>query len=91
MRHSKAYLRHKTRVHIRRKRHILKDVYNMSNDEIKRNICFNHDGRLAKGKVHCSCSLCRAKTKELGWKHSDMKRIEACKQQEEIYKGAIYM
>lgn len=84
MRHSKAYLRHKTMVHIKRKRHILKNVYKLPDDEIKENVHLSQYWRLSKGKIHCSCPMCRAKTKELGWKHSDMKRIESCRQQEEF-------
>lgn len=40
-------------------------------------------GRFDKGKVHCSCPLCRAKSKQVmgvknksinSWKHSDIKK-----------------
>ena len=38
-------------------------------------------GHLVKGKIHCSCPICAAKTNpkrgtlEHGWKHSDKKKL----------------
>ena len=34
--------------------------------------------RLAKSKIHCSCPMCQAKTRAIGWKHSDKVKIERC-------------
>lgn len=33
--------------------------------------------RLSKAKIHCSCPMCSYKTKTHGWKHSDLRKIEA--------------
>lgn len=39
-------------------------------------------GRLTKGKIHCSCPACAAKTNSKnpaitrGWKHSDLQKIQ---------------
>ena len=69
--HDNEYKVRNTKTHINRKRHILKDVYKMSEEEIRKNTRWNANGKLAKGKVHCSCPLCTPKTRRDGWKHSD--------------------
>ena len=38
-------------------------------------------GKLLKGKIHCSCSICTTKTKKDGWKHSDMQKLESISNQ----------
>lgn len=72
--HGKAYHRHYTKIHIHRKVEILRH-FMLGPDDLCRELKQPH--RLAKGKVHCSCPLCSEKTKTLGWKHSDKKRIQA--------------
>lgn len=51
---------------------------------------YKHNGMYDKGKIHCSCSWCSAKTRNKGhrrtqhanynpslnWKHSDMQKIQ---------------
>lgn len=66
-----------TYIHIKRKKDILKNIYGMSDEEIfpKENIRGLGRG-LNKGKVHCSCPLCRRKTRYNGWKASDRRNIE---------------
>ena len=46
-------------------------------------------GTLSKGKVHCSCYLCSAKTKRDGWKPSDQKRINSMKKNKRIFKEVL--
>lgn len=36
---------------------------------------FPVDGQLAKGKIHCSCSICKQKVKNDGWKYSDKHQL----------------
>lgn len=36
---------------------------------------YSQPGRLSKRYLGCSCGLCRAKTRELGWRHSDIRRM----------------
>lgn len=55
---------------------------------------FDNLHQYSKNKIHCSCSMCRAKTKKkenkLGtfhrngknWKHSDLQKIESAKEKE---------
>lgn len=58
------------------------------------------DGMFAKGKVHCSCGMCSAKTRNksfkrrkihgnyapnLNWKHSDRLKLDNMDYQENIY------
>lgn len=55
---------------------------------------YNNLHQYSKNKIHCSCPICRAKTKkkknELGsfhrngknWKHSDLQKIESAKDKE---------
>ncbi len=77
MSHTRAYRNHKTYIHIRRKNGILKNVYGMSNEEIASLENKRWQGhRLSKEKVHCSCPLCRRKTRYNGWKASDKRNIE---------------
>jgi len=40
-------------------------------------------GKLSKGKIHCSCPLCRAKTYDHP-SHSDMIKLEALSYREEV-------
>lgn len=46
-----------------------------------------NNGRLAKGKIHCSCWMCRAKSFDCP-PHSDLKREQDARQQlEEHYES----
>lgn len=50
-----SYRRHKRKVHIQRKKKILKEIYHYKGcDFSKKQIGF-----LDKGKVHCSCKICK--------------------------------
>lgn len=56
---------------------------------------YKHDGQYIKGKIHCSCPLCSAKTNNRGrygvaknYKHSDLQKLDSMKYQEkEFYSG----
>lgn len=49
----------------------------------KLNYGLKHYGVLRKGKIHCSCPLCRAKVKYNGYKVSDIKKLEKMKYRDE--------
>ena len=77
------YLRRMRMKHIKRRKKLSKNYWYVE-----------HDGYLAKGKIHCSCPICSAKTKNKGrarlrrgnyapsynWKHSDKVKIERMEQ-----------
>lgn len=67
-RHTKSHIRHESYTHIRRKEKILKNVKLGSYYGYTR----GQPHRISKGKIHCSCPMCREKTKERGWKHADV-------------------
>lgn len=68
---SRAYYRHHRRRIIRRKVKIaVRYGWNAS--------C---KGQYAKGKIHCSCSLCAVKTKKDGFPHSQKKQLQNLDQQ----------
>lgn len=51
---------------------------------------YDHDGQYIKGKVHCSCGLCCAKTNNrkggyMNWKHSDLQKIDSMGEQIKEY------
>ena len=64
MRHDRAYHRFKTSVKQRRKFKYVK-LYGM-------NYVY---GYLRKGKIHCSCPMCSTKTRTLGYKASERRRL----------------
>lgn len=66
------YLHHRKRV-ICRKLRIAK--------QIQRQIKNNQWGRLAKGKIHCSCELCSEKSRLIGYPKSVKARIEGTNNQ----------
>lgn len=35
---------------------------------------YSVDGKYSKGKIHCSCNMCNAKTSKHGYKISDIKK-----------------
>lgn len=82
-----AYYRHHRKRVIRRKCNILKQLWGREAFEGY----FSKDGKsgaafgtLSKGKVHCSCPMCRTKSyDELS--HRDKKRLENMRQQIKEY------
>ncbi len=56
MSRNRAYTRYQRRFHISRKKRIIKEVG-----------CWftKFNGQLSKGKIHCSCSLCRLKSSDV--------------------------
>lgn len=81
--HNRRYYRIQRKKHINRKKKIIKEQNNYW--------YYKHDGILSKGKIHCSCGMCRKKTNNKGkhrliygnhapsknWKHSDLQKIES--------------
>ncbi|AXF52642.1 MAG: hypothetical protein [Circular genetic element sp.] len=51
--HNRSYYREMREKHITRKKRIV--------DEIYKDSYYPHDGYYSKGKIHCSCPLCREK------------------------------
>lgn len=56
---------------------------------------YEYDGQYIKGKIHCSCPACSAKTNNRGrygaamnYKHSDLQKLDSMKCQEEEFKRA---
>lgn len=70
-RHNRAQARKDSYTHMIRKHNILKTWGNDAIEGIEKHQLH----RLNKRKIHCSCPLCREKTKEKGWKHSDKKKL----------------
>jgi hypothetical protein len=64
---NRGYYREQRQKHINRKKKIIHNL----NDYWY----YKYDGDLSKGKIHCSCWMCRQKTYD-NWKHSDKQRIE---------------
>jgi hypothetical protein len=67
---SRAYYRHHRKRVINRKKAIVKHGFWHVKDE--------QFGRLAKGKIHCSCWMCRQKTWMHGFPKSEKARILGC-------------
>lgn len=76
-----CYNRFNSDIHVKRKVNIIKHVYGFNNEDSPSYI----SGKLNKGKIHCSCPMCRSKTKTLGWKYQDLKNIEKCNYDLESY------
>lgn len=49
----RAYTRYQRNSHINRKKRIIHDMYDYW--------YYRYEGKLSKGKIHCSCSMCRLK------------------------------
>lgn len=85
--HNRGYYRDMRDKHIRRKKRIVHEL----NDYW----VYKYDGQYSKGKIHCSCPLCCAKTRNkkykrrlnlapsINYKPSDLKKIEAMEEQAE--------
>lgn len=81
--HNRRYYRIQRQKHINRKKRIIKEQNNYWHYEC--------EGILNKGKIHCSCGMCRNKTNNKGkhrlihgnyapsknWKHSDRQKMES--------------
>ncbi len=87
----RAFRRKKNYSKANRKKNILK-AYHITN-------WYKYDGQFIKGKIHCSCGICSAKTnnkhgkshwsKPTEYKHSDLIKIERIKSQIKEYEGAV--
>lgn len=90
MNRDRNYYREQRAKHIRRKKYICQKCYGWD--------YYDHDGSYSKGKIHCSCPLCAAKTnnrrrksnkyapaKFTNWKASDLKKLEELDNQEKEY------
>lgn len=71
MQRTKDYRRKKNYAKALRRRNI--DVSKSGDGEPM----YKHLGQYIKGKIHCSCPLCRAKSKGNNWKHSDATKIDS--------------
>ncbi len=76
----RAYYRYQRNRHIRRKLRILKGYGEWITEGWTR----NQPGRLAKGKIHCSCPMCREKYYD-DPRLSDKRHILAANQQANEY------
>lgn len=72
MKRDRGYFREMREKHIKRKKKMSAHYWH-----------YKFDGQYSKGKIHCSCEMCRNKTgggawtPEPNWKHSDKVRIDA--------------
>jgi hypothetical protein len=81
----RAYYRYQRNQHILRKIHILKGY----GDWWAEGWMQGQQGRLAKGKIHCSCPMCREKSYD-DWSMSDKRKILSGKQQvEDLSEGDL--
>jgi|AGTN01.2.fsa_nt_gi hypothetical protein len=74
---NKAIRMHDTQVHIKRKINIVKYCWYATSYRKPERSLFDEPrfvGQLKKGKVHCSCPMCSAKTKTHGMTHNDKVR-----------------
>lgn len=84
MNRDRAYYRKQRAKHIARKKRMIKE---WSTDGTTYWICPN--GALNKGKIHCSCWMCRRKSYD-DKSHKDLARIAAMNQSEAYYKNEGY-
>ena len=56
MNREKSYYREMRKKHINRKKRIVKKAYSLIDNY------YEHDGMYSKGKIHCSCWMCRRKS-----------------------------
>lgn len=82
MKRDRAYYRYQRRKHIERKKKIIKRVSGVGNDPYW---IYKHEGELSKGKIHCSCPLCRF----YGPTESDLRKREMMKYKEKEYMESI--
>ena len=67
MKRSKDYYRYQRKQHIKRKLGILRRI---GGEDDVRAWSGGQPGRLSKGKIHCSCWMCRSKSYD-DWSYSD--------------------
>ncbi len=70
---NKAYRRSQRHKAIERKKQIIQQVYQCKYCGV--------EGKLNKGKVHCSCPLCTRKTAQIGYKASDRRKLNKLKEE----------
>jgi len=94
--HSRAYNRDVSRRKALRKRRITKQWYGYNDPEFE---YYKNLHQYSKGKIHCSCPMCSAKTRNKGkrrylagnyspsinYKHSELKRQIAMDMSEQDY------
>ncbi|TVX87201.1 hypothetical protein [Paenibacillus agilis] len=68
---NKAYARHQRKRIIQRKK-LIAARWDWS---------VKYEGRFAKGKVHCSCSMCSEKTQQHGYPKSQLVKMMNCREQ----------
>ena len=64
--------------------------YRISSAYCKDHPWYDHLHQYSKGKIHCSCPICRCKTNDkhglpgraMNWSTKDQKRLEAMKEEE---------
>ena len=91
MKRDRGYYREMREKHIKRKKKISAHYWH-----------YKFDGQYSKGKIHCSCPICRNKTKNKrragrygfylpvhNWKHSDRVRIDAMDKEIEDYEQVL--
>lgn len=84
-RRSRAYYRSERNLHIARKKGIIKRVSGVSSNKALI-WTVKHDGELAKGKIHCSCPMCRF----YGPSYSDMKKNVKEDYERKAYMRGVY-
>ena len=60
---------------IRKKKRILRDVWQVDAWGKAHLKIWKQPHRLNKQKVHCSCPMCTSKVSNLGWKHSEKQHL----------------
>lgn len=90
MKRDRGYFREMRERHIKRKKRIVNSYFHP--------LKLKFDGMYSKGKIHCSCEMCRQKTNNGGglryakahnWKHSDAIIIEAMDKEIQEYEQVI--
>ena len=71
MKHNYNYRQHHSERIVKKKQHIIQDIFHINNLDNRK---WSHNG-LKKNKVHCSCPMCSEKTRNIGYKHSDKKKL----------------
>jgi len=79
MNRSRSYYRRERKKHINRKKRIIKLVSGIGNEPYW---YYRYEGELSKGKIHCSCPMCRF----YGPSYSDMIKKEKMDAREKEYK-----
>ena len=83
---SRAYNRRMSYLKARRKQRIDKEK-TASNDNL--HLWYNNLHQYSKNKIHCSCPLCRAKTRFNGLDIADLRKQEKMDYSEEEYNNCL--